>query len=546
MPQREDSRFGHRAAPDSGVTLIRQEFSARDVRLRENLGSTKMAAGAPISATDLAACLQQHRRLCVDDPRFDFTGGLSPMKRFNCSVEVLAALGILLLGGADAQADLTIMPLGDSLTHGYTVPGGYRTRLYTDLQSAGYTFTFVGSATDYPSSVLKAAGQTHHEGHPAYRIDQIANNLDGNDPSANSASNNNGGFWFHKPAPPDIILLLAGGNDILQNFQTSTMAQRMDQLIGQIVADSPASLLLVSNFPYHLPAASANQNQLVDAFNAQIQDVIVPKYQSLGANVILVDQYPNFLDANGHTIHIGPDGIHPDQTGYDLMGDTWAAALQQVLPLPIAVSGYSADVISDTDSSVRFAQPFNSGTFAWFQAGAVDDGGQLHPDGLLAGQTFVSATGSWATYQIQAANANSVLQLSAGQTGTLTLTTPAAYSTLYVLASSGDGTSTSVGSGTINFADGSTQAFSFNTFDWCNGPYGQGGLHPESVLNGPIGRADVGPTGTAFVYNQDCDFQIYETVIAIDPSHAGVAVTSMDFTAAPDAYYSNIFGVSGK
>jgi hypothetical protein len=162
---------------------------------------------------------------------------------------------------------------------------------------------------------------------------------------------------------------------------------------------------------------------------------------------------------------------------------------------------------------------------------------------LPAGLTFTSATGSGATYQIQAANAASVLQLGAGQTGTLTLTTPAAFGTLYVLASSGDGTSSSVGSGNINFADGSTQAFSFNSFDWCNG---QGGLHPEAVLSGPIGRANVGPNGTAFTYNQDCDFQVYETVIAIDPSHAGVAIASIDFTGAPDAFYSNIFGVSGQ
>src|SRR5262249_14289790 len=62
-----------------------------------------------------------------------------------------------------------------------------------------------------------------------------------------------------------------------------------------------------------------------------------------------------------------------------------------------------------------------------------------------------------------------------------TLTAPAAYSTLYVIASSGDGTSTSVGSGIIRFADGSTQAFSYNTFDWCNG---QGDVHPEAVLAG--------------------------------------------------------------
>src|SRR5262249_18131039 len=170
-----------------------------------------------------------------------------------------------------------------------------------------------------------------------------------------------------------------------------------------------------------------------------------------------------------------------------------------------------------------FALPFHSGTFAWFESGAVDDNGTQHNDGLPAGLTFLSATGSRATYQIQPANANNVLQLSAGQTGTLTLTTPAAYSTLYILASSGDGSPSSVGSGTINFADGSTQAFNYNCFDGCNGP---GGLHAEAVLPGPNGRADVGPNGTAFVYNQDCDFQPYETVVAIDPSHAGVPIAS--------------------
>jgi hypothetical protein len=463
-----------------------------------------------------------------------------------CGFEVLAALGILLLCGAAAKADFTIMPLGASITSGSGgTPGGYRDRLYTDLHDAGYSFTFVGSSTENPSTLLTQASQTHHEGHPGYRIDQVANNLDGNDGSGNGISDNNGGFWFHKPAPPDIILLEAGRNDIAFNFQTSTMAQRMDKLVGQIFADSPDSILFLSS---SIPTGfNATWNQLEQAYNAQIRDVIVPKYQSMGDKIIFVDQYANFVDANGKIIHVSPlDNYHPDTVGYNLMADTWAAALRQVLPLPLAVTGYSADVISDKDPSARFAQPFDSGTFAWFESGAVDDSGTQHNDGLPAGLTFVSATGSRATYQIQPSNANSVLQLSANQTGTLTLTTPAAYSTLYVIASSGDGMQSSAGSGNINFMDGSTQAFSFNTFDWCNGPYGQGGLHPEAVLSGPIGRADVGPSGTAFTYNQDCDFQIYETVIVIDPSHAGVAIASIDFTAAPDAYFSNIFGVSRK
>ena len=454
------------------------------------------------------------------------------------------ALSIVLFGAAAARADLTIMPLGDSVTWGGAngfdiVPGGYRTRLYTDLQNAGYSFTFVGTSTDNSSPVLTAAGQTHHEGHPGYGLNQIASNLDGNDGSFG----NNGGFWFHKPAPPNVILLQGGGADItFQGANASTTAQRMDKLIGQIAADSPSSLLFVSNkIPFN--GTLANFNQIVQDFDTQLRDVIVPKYKGMGYNVIFVDQYPNFVDANGNIIHIGPDDRHPDQIGYDLMGDTWAATLKQALPLPVPVTGYSADVISDKDASSRFAQPFHGGTFAWFESGAVDDDGAQHNDGLPAGLTFVSATGSHATYQLQPANATNVLQLGAGQTGTLTLMTPAAYSTLYTIASSGDGTASSVGSGTINFADGSTQAFNYNCFDWCNG---QGGLHPEAVLSGPIGRADVGPNGTAFTYNQDCDFQLYETVIAIDPAHAGVAISNIDFTGAPDAYLSSVFGVSGR
>lgn len=254
------------------------------------------------------------------------------MKRFLCGLVTAGAVCAHLFGAGVARADFTIMPLGDSITYGIGGTSGYRERLYTDLHDAGYAFTFVGTSTESPSRLLTQVGQTHHEGHPGYRIDQIANNLDGNDRSGNNFSNNNGGFWFHKPTPPDIVLLHIGTNDILQNFRTSTMAQRLDQVIGQIVADSPRSLLFVSSI---IPLVDANENKLVQAYNTQVRDVIVPKYESLGDNVFFVDQYPNFVDANGNVLaRLLPDGIHPNQTGYNLMGDTWAAAIQQAAPVP--------------------------------------------------------------------------------------------------------------------------------------------------------------------------------------------------------------------
>ena len=105
--------------------------------------------------------------------------------------------------------------------------------------------------------------------------------------------------WWGK-----IIVANHGSGDIFQNFQTSTLTQRLDKLIGQIVTDSPTSLLFVSS-SNPLKVFNATQNQLLQAYNMQIRDVIVPKYDSLGDNVIFVDQYRNFVDANGNIIHIG-------------------------------------------------------------------------------------------------------------------------------------------------------------------------------------------------------------------------------------------------
>src|SRR5712692_3908966 len=81
-------------------------------------------------------------------------GRASSMKRFLCGLVVPGTLGILLCWGAVAEADFTIMPLGDSITYGFPVPGGYRNRLYSDLRNAGYSFSFVGTSTDNPSSLL--------------------------------------------------------------------------------------------------------------------------------------------------------------------------------------------------------------------------------------------------------------------------------------------------------------------------------------------------------------------------------------------------------
>jgi lysophospholipase L1-like esterase len=44
-----------------------------------------------------------------------------------------------------------------------------------------------------------------------------------------------------------------------------------------------------------------------------------------------VNQYQNFVNPNG-TIKTAllPDGVHPNQTGYELMAGAWSAAIQSL------------------------------------------------------------------------------------------------------------------------------------------------------------------------------------------------------------------------
>jgi hypothetical protein len=244
------------------------------------------------------------------------------------------------------------------------------------------------------------------------------------------------------------------------------------------------------------------------------------------------------------------------------VGVPQAAAQPQGVWLPLPLFGYNADVISDADQNVRFAQLFDASCCAWFETGATDDAGNLHVDGIPAGSTFASMTGSGVNYLIQPAIFNNVLQISnqaqaqaqgVPASGTLTLVSPAPYSQIAIFSSSGNGGG--LGTLTVNYADGSSLSGTYNSFDWC------GGTHPESVIPPSpfadpttgvvptgIGRLGSGATATGsskFSYGGGCGpqgFEAYETIIATDNTKNIVSVTF----SAPDATVnrSNIFGIS--
>jgi len=215
----------------------------------------------------------------------------------------LAAIGVAAVAApasAESNGGVRVIPLGDSITEGTQVPGGYRIGLWQRMAAGGFRVDFVGSQFNGPA----ALGDHDHEGHPGWRIDQIDANIVG---------------WL-RATTPHTVLLHIGTNDVLQNFNVATAPNRLSTLIDHITATSPSAEVFVATI---IPLAQASQENAVRTFNAAIPG-IVSRNASAGKHVHLVDMH-SALTAADLT-----DGIHPTANGYDKMAATWFAALGTV------------------------------------------------------------------------------------------------------------------------------------------------------------------------------------------------------------------------
>ncbi|MEU8385795.1 ricin-type beta-trefoil lectin domain protein [Streptosporangium sp. NPDC048865] len=223
------------------------------------------------------------------------------------SVALLAATTVALgavtqtsVAGAESNGGVRVMPLGDSITEGTQVPGGYRIGLWQRLVSGRYTVDFVGSQFNGPGGL----GDHDHQGHPGWRIDQIDANIAG---------------WA-RTYNPRTVLLHIGTNDILQNYNVAGAPQRLSNLIDRITATVPDADVFVATI---IPLSNAGQENAARTFNATIPGIVQSKVNS-GRRVHLVDMHSKLTTADLI------DGIHPTAGGYDKMAAAWYAALQTV------------------------------------------------------------------------------------------------------------------------------------------------------------------------------------------------------------------------
>jgi lysophospholipase L1-like esterase len=202
--------------------------------------------------------------------------------------------------GAESNGGVRVMPLGDSITEGTQVPGGYRIGLWQRMTAARYRVDLVGTQFNGPSNL----GDHDHQGHPGWRIDQIDASVSG---------------WL-RTTTPRTVLLHIGTNDILQNYNVSTAPQRLSTLIDRITTAAPSADVFVATI---IPLSSAAQANAARTFNAAIPGIVQNKVNA-GRRVHLVDMQSALT--TGDLI----DGVHPTATGYDKMAARWFSALQSV------------------------------------------------------------------------------------------------------------------------------------------------------------------------------------------------------------------------
>src|SRR3954468_16363225 len=189
---------------------------------------------------------------------------------FSAAAAALAAAAAVAWPGvaaAESNGGVRVMPLGDSITEGTQVPGGYRIGLWQRVTAGGYQVDFVGSQANGPATL----GDHDHEGHPGWRIDQI---------DANIVS------WL-RPSGPHTVLLHIGTNDVLQNHDVAGAPARLSALVDHITATAPDAEVFVATI---IPMANSGQEAAGRTFNATIPAMVQSK-QNAGKHVHLVDMH---------------------------------------------------------------------------------------------------------------------------------------------------------------------------------------------------------------------------------------------------------------
>ena len=215
---------------------------------------------------------------------------------------------------------IKLMCLGDSITDGFWLPGGYRITLAQKLEENGLSeyVDFVGR---------KKIGELYDnecEGYTGYAID----------PAPAEDCIDGGRMGISKMLPnaldkcaPDVILLQIGTNDILSLYDLDNAGQRLGALVDACLEGLPEDgKLYVATIPVmdandatYIPQEHFTVDSMdgcVESYNEQVK-AVVEERASAGKNIELADVNSVITKDDLY------DGVHPNEEGYKKLGEFW-------------------------------------------------------------------------------------------------------------------------------------------------------------------------------------------------------------------------------
>ncbi len=267
------------------------------------------------------------------------------------------------------HAQITIMPVGDSITAGVEqtgVTGGYREPLYTMLTNAGISFKFIGATNTYPTNQLNNATDDYHNGYGSWHIQDLTNNYNGNVAPISGGDSNMGGYFLtggngtgRNAECPNIALLHIGANDVIQ--ATPNMNANLLANVTTFHTLCPNTFILIASM-IGIAGNDAQFTAAITPYNSYIKNTLVPSL-SYTSYVPMNEAFSDLPAGTDNALLQGPDGIHPTAiSGYPVMATVWFSAIEAVLrngTFPTVVSCLGAP---PPTNPVQYALTVSGGT----------------------------------------------------------------------------------------------------------------------------------------------------------------------------------------
>lgn len=302
------------------------------------------------------------------------------------AVTGLSSLAVGTVSAAPAAAEneeaVKILSLGDSITDGYWTSGAYRKYMYHDLEQMGYNIDMVGpkggNSNTFTYNGQSVSYDDNNAGYSGYAIQEMTTKE-----HRSGILETIQGTWYNgqnmiAAYQPDIVLLQIGTNDILSNYNDG-ITDRLENLVNVILQDLDAdSTVFVSTIPdidaytradwlgsYGINAWGSTQEEkdqlmetvtgCIDTYNTSIYNLVL-KMQGEGKNVQFADI--NSVVDYQTDLH---DGVHPNEAGYENMGNYWAGLLNDFFqnhgtnPKPVTTTTTTQPAVTTTTTTTTKA-----------------------------------------------------------------------------------------------------------------------------------------------------------------------------------------------